>query len=138
MTPSELCWHGKTSFTRWFQWNPTTFPTPQFMMPESLNSLHPELRSKCLCSMEVCDRMLPMIKGGVRSPSSQSNNHRRLFMNNEISLLGLKDVIDITRMSKSTIYRKMNTGDFPRSLDLGGNCRRWLLKDIQQWVNSLK
>ena len=59
-------------------------------------------------------------------------------MNNEIALLALRDVVGITRMSKSTIYRRMNDGDFPRNLDLGGNCRRWLLKDIQQWVDSLK
>ena len=59
-------------------------------------------------------------------------------MNNEIALLALRDVVGITRMSKSTIYRRMNDGDFPRNLDLGGNCRRWLLKDVQQWVNSLK
>jgi prophage regulatory protein len=59
-------------------------------------------------------------------------------MNNEIALLALRDVISITRMSKSTIYRRMNDGDFPRNLDLSGNRRRWSLKDIQQWVNSLK
>ncbi|MBM5800743.1 MAG: AlpA family phage regulatory protein [Cyanobacteria bacterium K_DeepCast_35m_m2_023] len=58
-------------------------------------------------------------------------------MNSEIALLALRDVVDITRLSKSTIYRKMNTGDFPRNLNLGGNCRRWLLKDIQCWINSL-
>jgi|688.fasta_scaffold172536_2 prophage regulatory protein len=58
-------------------------------------------------------------------------------MNSEIALLALRDVVDITRLSKSTIYRKMNTGDFPRNLNLGGNCRRWLLKDIQRWINSL-
>jgi prophage regulatory protein len=59
-------------------------------------------------------------------------------MNSEIALLALRDVVGITRMSKSTIYRRMNNGEFPRNLDLGGNCRRWLLKDIHHWVNSLK
>jgi prophage regulatory protein len=59
-------------------------------------------------------------------------------MNSEIALLALSDVVDITRLSKSTIYRRMNNGEFPRNLNVGGNCRRWLLKDIQQWVRSLK
>jgi prophage regulatory protein len=58
-------------------------------------------------------------------------------MNSEISLLAIKDVIGITSLSKSTIYRKMNDGEFPRSLDLGGNCRRWLLKDVQKWISAL-
>jgi prophage regulatory protein len=58
-------------------------------------------------------------------------------MNSEIALLALRDVVGITRLSKSTIYRKMNAGDFPRNLNLGGNCRRWLRKDIQNWITSL-
>jgi prophage regulatory protein len=59
-------------------------------------------------------------------------------MNQEIALLALKDVVDLTKMSKSTIYRRMNSGEFPKHRDLGGNCRRWRLKDIQQYINSLK
>jgi prophage regulatory protein len=51
-------------------------------------------------------------------------------MNENFVLLALKDVVGITKLSKSTIYRKMNNGEFPKPLSLGGRCRRWLLKDI--------
>lgn len=59
-------------------------------------------------------------------------------MSEGIALLSINDVIRITRMSKSTIYRRMKDGDFPRQLNLGGRCRRWLLRDIQDYIISLR
>lgn len=59
-------------------------------------------------------------------------------MNENFVLLALGDVIGITKLSKSTIYRKMNNGEFPKHLNLGGRCRRWLLKDVQDYIYSLR
>jgi prophage regulatory protein len=58
-------------------------------------------------------------------------------MKDEFILIDLKEVIRVTRLSKSTVYRRMNEGCFPKHLNLGGNCRRWLAKDIQKWIISL-
>lgn len=60
-------------------------------------------------------------------------------MNNreEIMLFTLKDILDITRVSKSSIYRMMEKGDFPKSISLGGNTVRWRVSDVQKWIVEL-
>ena len=55
----------------------------------------------------------------------------------ELRLLKLSDVICICGISKSTIQRKVNNGEFPKSLNLGGNCRRWRYIDIKKWNDKL-
>jgi len=59
-------------------------------------------------------------------------------MRESIALLALRDVVGLTKLSKSTIYRKMNSGEFPKHLNLGGRCRRWLLKDVQDYILALR
>ena len=60
------------------------------------------------------------------------------FIMEEIKLISLKDLIQITGLSKSTIHRRMRQGKFPHSLNLGGNCRRWRYCDIKNWETSLE
>ena len=55
----------------------------------------------------------------------------------ELRLLKLSDVICICGISKSTIQRKVNKNEFPKSLNLGGNCRRWRYIDIKKWNDKL-
>lgn len=52
-------------------------------------------------------------------------------------LLRLRDVESITKLGKSTIYRKIDAGTFPRPRQLGENCVRWKMSDIQSWINAL-
>lgn len=39
----------------------------------------------------------------------------------------------LTGLSRATIYRRMDRGDFPRPLDLGPGCVRWTEADIAEW-----
>ena len=55
----------------------------------------------------------------------------------ELRLLKLSDVICICGISKSTIQRKVNKNEFPKSLNLGGNCRRLRYIDIKKWNDKL-
>ena len=55
----------------------------------------------------------------------------------ELRLLKLSDVICICGISKSTIQRKVNKNEFPKSLNLGSNCRRWRYIDIKKWNDKL-
>ncbi len=50
----------------------------------------------------------------------------------------LKTVIEVTSLSKSTIYRRMASGEFPKCVNLGGSCRRWRQSDIEAWASSVK
>jgi len=53
-------------------------------------------------------------------------------------LLKLKEVVSLTQISKSKIYRDMKSGGFPSPIALGSNCVRWVETDIYQWVESLR
>lgn len=49
-------------------------------------------------------------------------------------VLRLNKVIACVGLSRSAIYRRMDDGDFPRPLDLGGNAIGWRLSTINQWL----
>ena len=59
-------------------------------------------------------------------------------MNYENQLLSVKQVCEITSISRSTVYRKVDAGTFPPPVHLGGNMVRWVLRDIQNWIQKLK
>jgi prophage regulatory protein len=58
-------------------------------------------------------------------------------MNYENRLLKLGGVVERTALSKSSIYRKMEIGDFPKPVNLGGRTVRWLSIDIDNWIAGL-
>ncbi|MCC4783967.1 AlpA family transcriptional regulator [Vibrio splendidus] len=55
-------------------------------------------------------------------------------MNN--AFLKLKEVIDKTALSRSAIYRKMNDGNFPLSVNLEARVVAWGEGEINDWVES--
>ena len=52
-------------------------------------------------------------------------------------LLRIDDVMDLTTLSKDSIYKKMKAGKFPRSRRLGKQSVAWLRSDILEWIESL-
>ena len=49
----------------------------------------------------------------------------------------LQAVLDRTAVkSKSTIYRWMDEGVFPQSINIGSRCVRWRSDDFQRWEES--
>ena len=55
----------------------------------------------------------------------------------ETKLLRLPQVMEITSLSKSSIYRYEKAGNFPKRLSLGSNCVVWKLNDINKWISNL-
>lgn len=51
-------------------------------------------------------------------------------------LLKLRDVIEMTGISKTEIYRRVAKGTFPMQCKLGERCARWKQSDIQQWIGQ--
>lgn len=51
-------------------------------------------------------------------------------------LLRIADVIALTALSRSYIYRLIQRGEFPAQLDLGAKCSRWVEADIARWIES--
>lgn len=50
------------------------------------------------------------------------------------SLMRLKDVIQRTGLSRSAIYRKVQSNDFPKSVKLGDRMVAWHSREIDQWI----
>ena len=49
--------------------------------------------------------------------------------------LRLRDVENATGLSRSTIYRHMKAGKFPKPRRTCGRTVRWLSKDIEAWLD---
>lgn len=52
------------------------------------------------------------------------------------TVLRTPEVTSLTGLSRSTIYRLMNDGSFPRQRKLGPNSVGWLQGEIAQWIDS--
>lgn len=50
--------------------------------------------------------------------------------------MGIKEVSEVTGLTKATIYRYVNGGMFPRPIPLGGRRVAWLLSELQAWMND--
>lgn len=50
------------------------------------------------------------------------------------AMLNLKQVLEMVPVSHTQIYRMMNSGDFPRSVNVGGRRVAWYLADILAWI----
>lgn len=48
--------------------------------------------------------------------------------------LRLKEVIELTGLSRSTIYKYIEEGLFPRSVSLGGRAVAWVDQEVHDWV----
>ncbi|TNF67269.1 MAG: AlpA family transcriptional regulator [Gammaproteobacteria bacterium] len=52
------------------------------------------------------------------------------------SILRLPQVISVTNLSRATIYRLINQGEFPRQIKLGERSSGWVQDEINQWLES--
>ncbi|MCL1062607.1 AlpA family transcriptional regulator [Shewanella benthica] len=51
-----------------------------------------------------------------------------------MNLLRLKDVIKCTGLARSTIYKFMDQGAFPKPAPLGARAVAWVEDEVQEWV----
>lgn len=51
-----------------------------------------------------------------------------------MEFLRLPQVIEQTGLARSTIYKLMSSGDFPKSIPLTGRIVGWLKSEIQDWI----
>ena len=52
-------------------------------------------------------------------------------------ILRIKEVCDIVRVHRSTLYKMMGRGEFPKPLRLGPTARGWRQSDIDKWMQDL-
>ncbi|MFV0269908.1 MAG: helix-turn-helix transcriptional regulator [Draconibacterium sp.] len=53
-----------------------------------------------------------------------------------VTLLKIQQVVSYTAVPKSSIYRKISQGKFPKPVRLGKNAVAWRSDDIQDWINN--
>ncbi len=49
-------------------------------------------------------------------------------------ILRIRTVLDRSGLSRSTLYRKMNDGTFPRQVKISEHCSGWRESEINQWI----
>lgn len=52
-------------------------------------------------------------------------------------LLRLRDVMHLTGLGRSTIYRKVKDSSFPVPVKVGQAAVRWKESDVTAWIESL-
>lgn len=57
-------------------------------------------------------------------------------MSNNLTILRLPEVIKTTGLGRSTIFRDINLGNFPKPIKLGKKSTGWLSSDISAWIDS--
>lgn len=51
-------------------------------------------------------------------------------------LIRRAEVIARVSLARSSIYKRMAAGEFPRPVDIGGGRVAWLESDIDHWINE--
>ena len=51
-------------------------------------------------------------------------------------LMRLSEVLDAVGLARSTIYKQIATGTFPRPVAVGSKAVRWRAGEIAEWIDS--
>jgi len=51
-------------------------------------------------------------------------------------ILRLNNVLDRTGLSRSTLYRKMQAGTFPKQVRIAARCAGWRESAINEWMRN--
>ena len=49
-------------------------------------------------------------------------------------IIRLKQVKDMTGLSRTTIYRFMSINEFPKQIKLGPKSSGWLIDEVDEWI----
>lgn len=51
-------------------------------------------------------------------------------------ILRLNAVLDRTGLSRSTLYRKMQAGTFPKNVQISTRCAGWRESAVEEWLSN--
>ncbi|HBO8907576.1 TPA: helix-turn-helix transcriptional regulator [Pseudomonas aeruginosa] len=49
-------------------------------------------------------------------------------------IIRLKEVVRFTGLARSTIYKLIGSGDFPKPVPLVGRCVGWVDSEVHNWI----
>ena len=85
---------------------------------------------------DLCKRPAAPLLAGRPDTSLARVKERGEEMTMDDRLLKRRHVEEITDMSRSSIYRLMQSGEFPRPVRVGPTAVRWRASDITGWLES--
>lgn len=53
-----------------------------------------------------------------------------------MKFIKLRDVMELTSLARSTIYKFVAEDRFPKQVLLGGNCVAWVEGEVLEWVEA--
>lgn len=56
----------------------------------------------------------------------------------KMNILKIEDVMDITKLGRSTIYAWINKKEFPSQIKLGRRASGWVEDDVLKWIQDKK
>ena len=56
--------------------------------------------------------------------------------NISIGFIRQKQLLPLLGFSAPTLWRKVNSGDFPKPVKLGQNMTAWKISDVHNWINQ--
>ena len=51
-------------------------------------------------------------------------------------ILRLKTVLERTGLTRSTMYRKMQNGTFPKNIQISTRCTGWRESAVREWIHN--
>ena len=51
-----------------------------------------------------------------------------------MKILRINQVIEMTTLGRSTIYKYINEGTFPKQIKMGARASGWLQADVENWI----
>jgi|25BtaG_2_1085352.scaffolds.fasta_scaffold00020_70 prophage regulatory protein len=52
------------------------------------------------------------------------------------TLIKRREVLQRTALANSSLYRLMESGDFPQSLQIGPRAVAWVESEVEQWIEK--
>jgi prophage regulatory protein len=80
--------------------------------------------------------LITRLESRARKSTKDNGNFKGIkFMSNQ-RLIRLKEVIYLTGLTRSSIYRLMAIGSFPKQIKVGERCIAWSYEQIESWVSD--
>lgn len=87
-----------------------------------------------LSTAKCDDPPLRLVDGSRRSETISPGHNGSLKMSQPDRILRIRTVLERTALSRSTLYRKVNDGTFPRQVRISEHCAGWQESLINEWI----
>jgi prophage regulatory protein len=59
-----------------------------------------------------------------------------MTLDSDDRILRIRTVLQLTGLSRSTLYRKVQRGEFPKQIKLSERCAGWRQSSVRAWMHN--